>query len=94
MDALPVTVIKGVGASLAATLAKLNIHTLQDLIFHLPFRYLDRTRITPIGQLDLHSNVVIQGQVLNAKVLFWQTPFPGRDLGRQHGQHHTSVLPF
>ena len=41
--------IKGVGDAMAARLARLGIHSLQDLWFHLPLRYLDRTHITPWG---------------------------------------------
>ena len=70
LENLSVTEIKGVGGKLAETLAKLGIATIQDLVFHLPFRYLDRTRITPIAQLAMNTNVVIQGNVLNTTVAF------------------------
>ena len=43
---IPVTALKGVGAALAEKLAKIHIHNLQDLLFHLPLRYQDRTRVT------------------------------------------------
>jgi ATP-dependent DNA helicase RecG len=63
LDQLPVSQLKGVGANLTAKLAKIGIHSLQDLLFHLPLRYLDRTRVTPIGALQPNTNAVIEGEV-------------------------------
>ena len=48
----PVTTLRGVGESLAGKLAKLGITTVQDLLFLLPLRYEDRTRVVPIGSLQ------------------------------------------
>ncbi len=67
---IPVTHIKGVGERLAGTLQKLDIVSVQDLLFHLPMRYLDRTRITPISQLKLNTTVVIQGSVVHSVIKF------------------------
>lgn len=61
---LPVTTLKGVGAALAATLAKLGIQSLQDLLFHLPYRYEDRTRIIPMGSLRVGDVGVVEGEVV------------------------------
>ena len=66
---IPVTSLKGVGAALADKLAKIGIHTLQDLLFHLPLRYQDRTRITPLGALQFGMDVVIQGTVVAADIV-------------------------
>lgn len=66
----PITDMKGVGDRLAQVLHKLDIRTVQDMLFHLPMRYLDRTRITPIAQLKLNTSVVIQGSVLYSKIKF------------------------
>jgi len=70
LENLPLTSLKGVGERLALTLQKLGFKTLQDVLFHLPIRYLDRTRITPISQLDLNTSVMIQGRVLTTQVAF------------------------
>jgi len=67
---ISVTALKGVGAQLAGKLEKLQIHTLQDLLFHLPLRYMDRTRITPIGALQPGANVVVEGIVKACDVAF------------------------
>lgn len=42
----PVTSLKGVGEALAQKLARLRLESVADLLFHLPLRYQDRTRIT------------------------------------------------
>ncbi len=64
------TDIKGVGPKFAEQLQKLQIFTLADLYFHLPFRYEDRSRITPIGSLRAMNTAVIQGEVKSANIIF------------------------
>jgi ATP-dependent DNA helicase RecG len=66
----PVTQLKGVGARNAEKLVKLNIATVQDLLFHLPLRYQDRTRIQPIGAVRRGDQVVIEGEVDLAEIKF------------------------
>ena len=53
----------GIGTRLAEILAEYGLNTVQDLLFHLPFRYQDRTRITPIGQLRSGDHVMIEGAI-------------------------------
>jgi ATP-dependent DNA helicase RecG len=65
----PVTQLKGVGAAQAEKLSRLGIHTLQDVLFHLPTRYQDRTHLVPIGATREGSEVLIQGRVLMADVV-------------------------
>jgi len=66
----PVTALRGVGESLAEKLQKLGIVTVQDLLFLLPLRYEDRTRITPIGSLQIADRAVVEGEVQLAEVAF------------------------
>jgi ATP-dependent DNA helicase RecG len=66
----PVTELKNVGAKMAEKLAKLGIYYIQDLLFHLPLRYLDRTRISPIGSLQPNFHVVIEGEVVVSDITF------------------------
>jgi len=47
----PVSALGGVGQALTARLASLGIERVQDLLFHLPLRYEDRTRVTALGAL-------------------------------------------
>jgi ATP-dependent DNA helicase RecG len=67
---IPVTRLKGVGDSLAGKLAKLNLFTVQDLVFHLPLRYQDRTRITPLGALQPNREAVVEGQIRGCEVVY------------------------
>ena len=71
---LPVTRLKGVGPRVAEKLQKLGIEYIEDLLFHLPFRYEDRTNIIPIGSLRPGESVVIQGQVELSEIKFARKP--------------------
>ena len=64
----PITYLKGVGPRLASRLQRLGIETVQDLLFHLPARYQDRTQVTPIGALRPGDEAVVQGEVLHSEV--------------------------
>jgi ATP-dependent DNA helicase RecG len=66
----PVTSLRGVGDALAERLAKLGISTIQDLLFLLPLRYEDRTRIVPIGSLQAGERAVVEGEVLLSEVAY------------------------
>ncbi len=66
----PVTALRGVGAALAARLAVLGVEQVQDLLFVLPTRYEDRTRVQPIGSLLPGSRVVVEGEVMLTEVVF------------------------
>jgi len=70
LDARPVTSLRGVGPALAATLERLGLRTVQDLLFHLPLRYEDRTRVVPIGTLRPGDRAVIEGEIQLAEVVF------------------------
>ncbi len=70
LDQIAVTHLKGVEPRLAEKLAALNIHNLQDLLFHLPLRYQDHTRITPIGALQLGADAVIEGEIRASDIAF------------------------
>ena len=69
MVAVPVTDLKGVGTALALKLGKLGIHSVQDLLFHLPTRYQDRTRIRPLGSVQLGEEILIEGEVKLADIV-------------------------
>lgn len=50
-------------------LAKLGIELVQDLLFHLPLRYQDRTQIYPIGSLTEGQAVLIEGEVEHSEIV-------------------------
>lgn len=60
---LSVTLLKGAGPKCAERLAQLNIVTVQDLLFHLPFRYEDRTRVYRIAEIKPGDRVLFEGRV-------------------------------
>ena len=68
--AAPVARLNGVGEKVAEHLAKLRITRIGDLLFHLPLRYQDRTRLTPIGALRLNREAQIEGQIEVTQVVF------------------------
>ncbi|MDG1851870.1 MAG: ATP-dependent DNA helicase RecG, partial [Gammaproteobacteria bacterium] len=70
LQQVPVSELKGVGPKLAEKLAAIHIETVLDLLFHLPFRYQDRTRITPIGSLRHGVEAVIEGEVMGSAIVF------------------------
>ena len=59
----PVGTLTGVGPALVATLAKLGLERIQDLWFHLPLRYEDRTRVTAIADLRAGERAQVEGVV-------------------------------
>lgn len=69
LDLVPVTALKGVGAVLAAKLAKIGIASVQDLLLHLPLRYLDRTRISAIATLQPNTTAVVEARVRQCDVV-------------------------
>jgi ATP-dependent DNA helicase RecG len=66
----PVTALRGVGESLAARLRALGVETTQDLLFLLPLRYEDRTRVVPLGELRPGQRASVEGEVLLTEVAF------------------------
>jgi ATP-dependent DNA helicase RecG len=70
IDRLP-----GVGAKLREKLHRMGIKTVQDLLFLLPHRYIDRTRLTPIGALRPGATALIQGTVELTQVKFGKRRF-------------------
>lgn len=55
---------------MADKLARVGIQTPADLLFHLPIRYEDRTRISRIGEIRAGQSVVLEGEVINVQVAF------------------------
>ena len=69
LSAIPVTALKGIGAAMAEKLARVGLENLQDVLFHLPLRYQDRTRVVPIGALRPGQDAVVEGVVATADVI-------------------------
>ncbi|QIM62199.1 ATP-dependent DNA helicase RecG [Pasteurellaceae bacterium Orientalotternb1] len=74
LDGVPLTALSGVGAAISEKLSRIGINNVQDLLFHLPIRYEDRTRITPIIDLRPESYATIEGIVQLTEVQFGKRP--------------------
>jgi ATP-dependent DNA helicase RecG len=62
--------LKGVGPKGASSLNNLGIFTIPDAAFHLPFRYEDRSFITPITEANYQTPVLIEGEIMKSTVVF------------------------
>ncbi len=66
----PITSLSGVGPKLAEKLAKLGLHQVDDVLFHLPLHYEDRTQIHPIGSLQPGLAALVEGEVVESAIVF------------------------
>ena len=66
----PLSSLKGVGPKIEEKLNRFGLHSVQDLLFHLPLRYQDRTSIQPMGSLRPGSQVVIEGEIDLTEITF------------------------
>lgn len=70
LSAKPVSDLKGVGAKVAEKLAAIGLRTIQDVLFHLPLRYEDRTRIYPVADLQPGVSAAIVAEVKTANISY------------------------
>ncbi|MFT4719169.1 MAG: ATP-dependent DNA helicase RecG [Candidatus Azotimanducaceae bacterium] len=70
LETAPIDSLRGVGPALRDKLARVGIANLRDVLFHLPLRYEDRTRITPIGSIAPGETVVLEGEVIACDISF------------------------
>ncbi|HLY51549.1 MAG TPA: ATP-dependent DNA helicase RecG, partial [Steroidobacteraceae bacterium] len=66
----PVTSLRGVGAALGERLERLGVRNVADLLFLLPLRYEDRTRLTPIGTLVAGVRATVEGEIQLTEVAY------------------------
>src|SRR5690606_14544244 len=64
------TNLPGVGPALAAKLARLGVERIEDLLFLLPLRYEDRTRLAKLGELRPGMRCLASGEVLLAEIVY------------------------
>ncbi len=61
---MKLTELKGIGEKTAQKLQLLGIKHVIDLLFHLPLRYQDKTKITAINQLKFGQTALIEGEIV------------------------------
>jgi len=66
---MPLSALKGVGPSMVTKLEKIGLCSLADLLFHLPLRYEDRTRVTMVRDLMAGISTNVIGEVVNSQVV-------------------------
>ncbi|HEX6007964.1 MAG TPA: OB-fold nucleic acid binding domain-containing protein, partial [Burkholderiales bacterium] len=65
----PAQFLKGVGPKRAELLARLDIHTARDLLYHTPRRYEDASTVTAIEKAEIGLDVTIIGEVVSKGVI-------------------------
>jgi ATP-dependent DNA helicase RecG len=66
----PLQQLRGVGERTAESLARLGLCHVRDLLFHLPIRYQDRSRIVALGALTAGDEVLVEGEVLLSELRY------------------------
>ena len=69
--ALPVAELRGVGSERVVQLARLEIHTVNDLLVHRPRRYEDRRHFKSIAELQLNEPATTRGKIVAAGLKRW-----------------------
>lgn len=64
--------LRGVGPKLQQRLEELGLFCVEDILYHFPLRYQDRTQVTNIGSLQDGVDAVVQGSIRLASIV------PGR----------------
>jgi ATP-dependent DNA helicase RecG len=57
-----ISIIKGIGEDKATSLAEMNIHTVQDLLEHFPYRYED-FRLRDLSEVKHEEKITVEGKV-------------------------------
>ncbi len=69
----PITSLRGVGFSISKKFEKLNILTIRDLLFHIPFRYRDTSEILNIQDFKSIQEGTFLAQIVEAKNIYTRT---------------------
>jgi ATP-dependent DNA helicase RecG len=66
--ATPLQFLKGVGPRKAADLKRAGLVTVEDLLYRLPFRYEDRSRMQSIASLRPGQKAAVLGEIKSANL--------------------------
>lgn len=85
----PIQYIKGVGPQRARLLGKLNIKTVRDVLFYLPYRYEDRRNLKRIYQIKSGNLETVRGKVVSINM----TELPQREfVGHLRKKRRMTIL--
>ena len=60
---VPIRYVKGVGPKKTEILSKVNIETIQDIFYYLPYRYEDRSNFVSVSNLEVQSTATVKGEI-------------------------------
>ncbi len=86
----PIKFVKRVGKRVAAELAKRGVETVEDLLYHLPFRYEDRLNPLPMTALKAGTMASVIGEV-RGTVLLQTRHMPLFEMTVGQGLEHREV---
>ena len=66
---IPLIKLSGIGSSLEKKFHTLGIDTIQDLLFHFPLRYEDRSSSCAIGDVAIGEHTTIEGCIIKTEVI-------------------------
>ena len=72
--ATPLQFLKGVGPRRAADLARVGLHTIEDLLFRFPLRYEDRSRMQPIASVKPGTHASVTGRIVHTALRTTRRP--------------------
>jgi ATP-dependent DNA helicase RecG len=68
LSQIPLSTLKGVGPSLATKLEKIGLSSVQDILFHLPLRYEDKTRVMTVRDILPGMSTNIIGEITENQI--------------------------
>ncbi len=66
----PLSHLAGIGPSLASRLKRLNLVSVEDLLYHFPFRYDDFSKSTSVLEAQVGEMVTLQGEIWSIKNIY------------------------
>jgi ATP-dependent DNA helicase RecG len=86
--------LDGVGPQLAGRLAGMGLRHESDLLFHLPLRFEDRTRITPLNQVRPGAGIQVEGRIVHREIRYGRTRMLVATLADETGQMTLRLFRF
>jgi len=66
----PIISLQGVGSKSQARLNQIGIFTLEDILYHLPIRYQDKTKFHSLDKSQISEEVLIEGEIVKVEESF------------------------